>query len=139
MQKAVKIFFILIFLGIIASFYLGCKKDEPFDIRGVWEFIENRDNRETASTFEVILEGSTVEGTVEKHPVKDDYWRGTYQVDQNQIFINVSYCRGIACMTTNYQGSIIYEKLITGLLEGYSSIGVEVSGTWSGTWELRRE
>ena len=139
MKKTVRFFLIFFILTALWGFYNGCKKDKPFDIRGIWEFVENRDDQDSSNYFTVILEGSISEGSVERHPVKDNYWRGTYQVDVNQVLIYISYCRGSACRNIYYRGSVISKKLVVGSIEGSASIGGEVYYTWTGTWQISRE
>lgn len=139
MKKTVKFFLLFIILTALWGFNNGCKNDEPFDIRGVWEFVENRDDQDSSYCFTVILEGSIYGGSVERYPVKDNYWRGTYQVDVNQVLIYISYCRGTACRNIYYRGSLVSEKLVAGSLEGSASIGGDVYYTWTGTWQINRE
>jgi hypothetical protein len=142
MKKTVRFFLIFIILTALWGLYNGCKTNETlgtFDIRGLWEFVEHREDRETDNHFIVILEGYINRGSVERYPVKDNYWRGTYVVEINEVFIHISYCRGSACMNIYYRGSVISEKLVTGSLEGQASIGGEVYYTWTGAWQLSRE
>jgi len=141
MKKTVSSFLIPLVLTALWGLYNGCKTNKPFDIRGVWEFAEDRADSavsEGDSQSYIILEGSINGGTVERYPVKDDYWRGTYQVDINQVVIHIGYCRGPACMNFYYRGSVINENLVTGTLEGYASLGGDVYHTWTGTWQISR-
>jgi hypothetical protein len=139
MKKTVRFFLIFIIFTALWGFYNGCKKDKPFDIRGIWAFVENREDQDSSNYFTVILEGSINQGSVERHPVKDNYWRGTYRVDIKQVLIHISYCRGSACRNIYYRDSVISEKLVVGSLEGSASIGGEVYYTWTGTWQISRE
>ena len=105
----------------------------------MWGFVENRDDQDSPNYFTVILEGSINEGTVERYPKKDTYWRGTYQVDINQVVIHISYCRGPACMNIYYRGSVFSEKWVGGSIEGYASLSGEAYYTWTGTWQISKE
>lgn len=134
----------VIITGAMLLITAGCKKNvEIFTVTGIWE-VDQTITYDDGSTKSAIIRykftGNEFDGSVATVPILSaGLFSGEYHVEWNHADFFYSVGRGPAWSSTYYTGEIYPGvEMIVGTLTGKSTVGTDVTITWTGNFAARK-